>query len=68
MSKEHTDKESNLRMELIRLKVDARSLSLHEWLERAQSLIEKVEQEAITRDRLTRIVGPGKVVEIRAGK
>lgn len=61
-------KESNLRMELIRLKVEARTLSLHEWLERAQSLIEKVEQEAITRDRLTRVIGPGKVVEVRGAK
>jgi hypothetical protein len=54
-----------LRGELIRLKLDARLLPLHEWLERANAILEQVERKAITQDRLTRVIGSGRVVEVR---
>jgi len=54
-----------IRAELIRLKVDARSISLHEWLDRAYALLNRIEKEAVTKDRLSRVIGPGKVVEHR---
>jgi hypothetical protein len=65
MEQQETEEKRNLRMELIRLKVDARTISLHEWLERALELVSRIEQKAIQRDRLTRVIGPGRVVEVR---
>jgi hypothetical protein len=65
MEQQETEEKRNLRMELIRLKVDARTISLHEWLERAFDLVSRIEQKAIQRDRLTRVIGPGRVVEVR---